>query len=282
MNLLLLNPAELTASHEEPGNTATVLLEDWRATHIIRTLRASCGDSIRVGIRNSTIGAGHIAELQPEHNRVVLQCEPKSFTIAPPAPCPARLFVALPRPKAARRVIRLAAECGVKALHFINGYKVEKSYWSSPLLSAAKIDEQIVLGLQQAIDTKVPQVTLHTRFKPFVEDELPVLASGQPLLLAHPQHTPQDNFEDNRQNEPATNAQTLQGALRALQYDAANNGSVAALNVVLGPEGGFTAYELEKLQACGAQPFNLGPRIYRTEIAIATLLGELQALRSAQ
>ena len=37
--------------------------------------------------------------------------------------------------------------------------------------------------------------------------------------------------------------------------------------LVIGPEGGMSAEEIEAFRACGAQPVTLGPRIFRTETA---------------
>ena len=45
--------------------------------------------------------------------------------------------------------------------------------------------------------------------------------------------------------------------------------------LVIGPEGGFIPYEVEKLQTAGCQPVTLGPRILRVETALTSLLGRL-------
>ena len=54
--------------------------------------------------------------------------------------------------------------------------------------------------------------------------------------------------------------------------------------LVIGPEGGITAEEIEKCRAAGAWPITLGPRIFRTEtaglaalISLLTLSGDLGA-----
>ena len=54
---------------------------------------------------------------------------------------------------------------GVRHMVFINSYRTDKSHWSSPLLS--RLDEFVIEGLQQGIDTIAPQITLAKRFKPF-------------------------------------------------------------------------------------------------------------------
>ena len=50
---------------------------------------------------------------------------------------------------------------GVKKFIVIESWKVDKSYWNSPALSDLETREQFILGLEQARDTVLPQVTLH-------------------------------------------------------------------------------------------------------------------------
>jgi 16S rRNA (uracil1498-N3)-methyltransferase len=48
-----------------------------------------------------------------------------------------------------------------------------------------------------------------------------------------------------------------------------------SLNVLIGPEGGFSDEEIDALKEMGAQPFNLGKRILRTETASLAILSVL-------
>ena len=52
-------------------------------------------------------------------------------------------------------------------------------------------------------------------------------------------------------------------------------GERGAREGVVGPEGGFTDYEVEKLHDQDCQPVHLGPRILRVETAIPALLSKL-------
>jgi len=135
---------------------------------------------------------------------------------------------------------------GVADIHLINSYRVEKSYWQSPLLAPDALRACLVQGLAQARDTLLPRVTCHRRFRPFVEDSLPPMVAGRRALLAHP------------------------GA-----YPPCPAGVDAEMLVVIGPEGGFIPYEVEKLQAAGCEVVSLGPRILRVETAVPALLGRL-------
>ena len=50
------------------------------------------------------------------------------------------------------------------------------------------------------------------------------------------------------------------------------------IEVLVGPEGGFTAAEAAAAQRAGYRPLRLGPRVLRTETAAPALLAALQAL----
>lgn len=212
-----------------------------RLQHLRQVLGARVGDELRVGEIDGLIGTGLIQEL--DDKRAVLSV---ALDQPPAGKLPLRLVLALPRPKMLRRMLRTVAELGVGELHLINSYRVEKSYWQTPALTQAAIREQLLQGLEQARDTIVPTVLCHRRFKPFVEDTLPGLARDHDALLAQP------------------------GA-----YPACPRDSRAPTLLVIGPEGGFIPYEVDKLQAAGCRAVSLGPRILRVETALTALLGRL-------
>ncbi|TCK16432.1 RsmE family RNA methyltransferase [Marinobacterium mangrovicola] len=236
MNLILLFEEDFTA----PGQ---VHLHDRRLTHIREVHRANPGDRLKVGLLNGAMGSGQLLSLS-EHE-AVMRVELDS---APPPPLPLTLILALPRPKMFKRTLAAAASMGVKDLWLINSYRVDKSYWGSPLLTDAGLREHLLLGLEQAGDTRLPEVHLRKRFKPFVEDELPDLCRDRRALLAHPYNA-----------EPCPSA--------------SNESTVLAI----GPEGGFIPYEVEKLIEAGLKPVHLGPRILRVETAVPALLSRLFA-----
>ena len=235
MNLLLLQPEDLGADSNH------VTLNDARAAHIRTVLRAAIGDSLKIGLLNGLTGNATITALSD--NGLSLEFE---LHTPPPAKLPLTLLLALPRPKMARRIIRAATELGVAEIILLNSYRVEKSYWQSPLVSDETLHSAMLEGLEQAGDTVLPSLRRATRFKPFVEDELPGLLSDKLGLLAHPY--------------------AEQGPPQSVQQNCL---------LAIGPEGGFIPYECEKLIAAGMQSFSLGPRILKTETAVSTLIGRL-------
>ncbi|WP_444915810.1 16S rRNA (uracil(1498)-N(3))-methyltransferase [Microbulbifer sp. TRSA007] len=209
--------------------------------HITKVHRAAPGQQLRVGLLDGQIGSGKIVTL--DEKCVELEV---AFATDPPQPLPLTLILALPRPKMLKRVIQHLTALGVKKLVLINSYRVEKSYWQTPWLQEDKLFEQCLLGLEQAVDTQMPEILLRKRFKPFVEDELPSLSSDSRKLVAHP----------------------VGGT--ACPVDIKQPTTLA-----IGPEGGFISYEVEKLQGAGFQSVHLGPRILRVETALPVLISRL-------
>ncbi|WP_285960593.1 16S rRNA (uracil(1498)-N(3))-methyltransferase [Pseudomonas tohonis] len=234
MNLLLLEEGDLIAPDR-------ALLQGRRLRHLHEVHRAEAGDSLRVGLLGGAMGEGHLLSL--EADRAELQF---SLEQAPPAKLPITLLLALPRPKMLRRVLQTVAAMGVPRLVLLNSYRVEKSFWQTPFLDPAAIREQLVLGLEQARDTVLPEVVIEKRFKPFVEDRLPALAAGTLGLVGHPGPWP--------------------ACPRAVD---------GPLTLAIGPEGGWIPYEVEKLQEAGLDPVQLGERILRVETAVTALLARL-------
>lgn len=234
MNLLLLEDGDFIAADR-------VRLDGRRLTHLHEVHRAESGDTLRVGRLGGEMGRGQLLLL--DANSAELQV---SFDQLPPAKLPLTLLLALPRPKMLKRVLQSVAAMGVPRLILLNSYRVEKSFWQTPFLEPAAIREQLILGLEQARDTVLPEVIIEKRFKPFVEDRLPQLAAGTLGLVGHPGLYP--------------------ACPRAVEQP---------VTLAIGPEGGWIPYEVDKLAEAGLQPVQLGERILRVETAVTALLARL-------
>jgi RsmE family RNA methyltransferase len=218
-----------------------IALRDRRLRHLVDILHVQPGATVRVGEIGGRIGLGKVLALTPEQAELEVV-----LTDSPPPPLPAALVLALPRPKVVRRVLQTVATMGVKRIFLAAAAKVEKSYWQSPFLAPEAIREQFLLGLEQAGDTVLPECSLHPLFRPFAEDELPAIAAGTTALAADPD-------ADSDWPSPLAGNATL----------------------AIGPEGGWTAFELELLRRAGFTPARLGRRILRTEQAVPALLGRM-------
>ncbi|MFI8740998.1 16S rRNA (uracil(1498)-N(3))-methyltransferase [Stutzerimonas zhaodongensis] len=234
MNLLLLEAADFVAADR-------VVLRDRRLTHLHEVHRAEAGECLRVGLLGGQMGQGQLLRLDATEAELKIELQQ-----TPPAKLPVTLLLALPRPKMLRRVLQTVASMGVPKLVLLNSYRVEKSFWQTPFLEPQAIREQLLLGLEQARDTVLPEVIIEKRFKPFVEDRLPQLVAGTRGLVGHPGDYP--------------------ACPRALSEP---------VTLAIGPEGGWIPYEVEKLTEAGLQPVQLGDRILRVETAVSALLARL-------
>ncbi|UDI93328.1 16S rRNA (uracil(1498)-N(3))-methyltransferase [Pseudomonas sp. IAC-BECa141] len=234
MNLLLLEEADFIAADR-------VVLRDRRLTHMQEVHRSEVGDSLRVGRINGLMGSAELLRL--EAGEAELQV---TLDQPPPAKLPLTLVLALPRPKMLRRVFQTVATMGVSKMILVNSYRVEKSFWQTPFLEPEAIREQLILGLEQARDTVLPEIIIEKRFKPFVEDRLPAITDGTLGLVGHPGNFPPC---PRALSEPVT--------------------------LAIGPEGGWIPYEIDLLAKSGLQPVQLGERILRVETAVTALLARL-------
>ncbi|MEE2733403.1 16S rRNA (uracil(1498)-N(3))-methyltransferase [Ketobacter sp.] len=238
MNVILIHPREWGQ------NTASgrLVIADRRHHHLVSVIKPKPGEWLRVGLLGGPLGMARVVTL--DTNSVTLDI---TLDTPPPPPLPVTLLLALPRPKVLRRTLQACTTLGVKEIFLINSFRVEKSYWQTPFLQQQALQETLLLGLEQARDSVLPQVHLRQRFKPFVEDELPALVTGKPAWLAHP----------------------------TADAGPCPSGVTAPCLLAVGPEGGFIPYEVEQLQRAGFACISLGPRILKVETAVPALLGKL-------
>lgn len=253
MNLILIHP-------HEPDRAGRVRLSGDRAEHIRNVLRAGSGKVLRIGLLNGPPGHGTVEEICGRE--VVLSCE---FDERIPS-CPAiDLLLAMPRPKVMKRLWAQLAALGVGRIILVNAEKVERFYFDSHVLEPDFYTDRLIEGLQQAGDTLLPEVRIVKELKPFLEDELDVIspASGN-RFLADPSGT-----------------QNIFRCLEKNNISAPRNAVPRRSCLAVGPEGGWTPYELEMFTAHGFEIFNAGPRILRTDTACIALLSMLRLLSGA-
>ncbi|MCK9534271.1 MAG: 16S rRNA (uracil(1498)-N(3))-methyltransferase [Pseudomonas sp.] len=234
MNLLLLSPADFIAADR-------VRITDRRLQHLNTVNKASVGQTLRAGCLGGLQGQATLLSIDQTAAELHVNLQDPA-----PAKLPLTLLLALPRPKMLRRTLQTIASMGVDKLILINSYRVEKSFWQTPFLQPEAIHAELILGLEQARDTILPEVILAKRFKPFVQDQLPALAAKTRGLIAHPGDYPEC---PRALSEPVT--------------------------LAIGPEGGWIAYEVDLLSQAGLQPVQLGQRILRVETAVPVLLARL-------
>lgn len=240
VNLILIESAEV-------GAEGRVELRDGRAGHLRTVLRVAPGVRVRTGLLDGPVGTGEVESTGPD--AVVLRC---AFDGPVPARPPMDLLLALPRPKVMKRLWAQLAAMGVGRILLTNAEKVERMYFDTHVLGPAFIRERLVEGLQQACDTRLPEVSIHRRLKVLVEDELDALCPDACRIAADP------SFD-----------RPLSGAL------ADRRGR--RLLLAIGPEGGWTPYELDLLSRHGFAGVGMGPRILRADTACIAFLAQAHA-----
>lgn len=235
MNLLLIRSDEL-----DEGGCAT--LDGRRARHLLDVLKCQPGQRVKMGVLDGARGQGEV--LATMGDRVTLRWIPGE---PPPVP-DVDLLLAMPRPKVMKRLWAQLAALGVGKIVITAAAKVEKTYFETHWLDPENYRPLLIEGLEQAGDTRLPEVIVRRRFRPLVEDELDALFPETARLVAHP-------GDGLAEAAPRPGRRTV---------------------VAVGPEGGWSEFELRLLRERGFQPIGLGPRTLRTDTACVALLAVVQ------
>lgn len=244
MNLILV-------SKEEISSDGTVNINDsYRLKSINSILKSGSASSLKTGIIGGKLGYAEVADINYSDGLIEsVVLDTSSLDMPPPEPLDLILICAMQRPKTLKKILQTVTALGVKKIYIIETWKVEKSYWTSSLLNEEELRAQLLLGLEQCVDTILPEVCIKRAFRPFAEDELPGIASGRLSFVAHPY------TESCELSLPVAGPVTL----------------------AVGPEGGFTDYEVKKFNDTGFIPVSLGDRILRSEYAVTALIALLKS-----
>jgi RsmE family RNA methyltransferase len=224
-----------------------VTLSDARAAHISDVLRATPGQTVRIGLLDGPFGTGTV--VSADDNRVTLRCE---FTGGTPPRPQVDVLLALPRPKVMRRLWAQLAALGVGQIILTNAERVERHYFDTHILDEETYRPLLVEGLQQARDTRLPAVSIHRQFRILVEDRLDGLFSDGIRLVADP------------------------GGATSITSALSDRHSQRVL-LAIGPEGGWNDFELSLLAAHGFQIVALGQRTLRVDTACTALVAIIHA-----
>lgn len=248
MNLVLVMPGEADAEGK-------VRLEGRRARHLVSVLRVRPGSIVRIGELNGPTGTADVLSVEP--GAVVVRCVLDS---GPPEIPRVNLLLALPRPKVMKRLWAPLAAMGVGRIVITNAARVERNYFDTHVLGSDFFCERMCEGLEQAGDTRLPEVRVRLRLKPLVEDELESERSeGEARFMA------------DLMDAPGWSRVWSEHGCRA-------NGAVW---LAVGPEGGWVDFERDLLRAHGFVPYSMGPRILRSDTAcLAALVLAHESLRA--
>ncbi len=249
MNVLLFHENE-----SEPGGR--VVVEDYRAKHIVKVLGCKPGDTLRVGQVQGRIGEGRILAVKKKFPfRVELDC---MLTSNPPPPGPIDVILAFPRPVMLKRIFCQLSPLGIEKIHIIQAGRVEKSFWSAGICNRDEYYAHLIYGLEQAVDTMLPSVSFYRNYRQFMTESLPEIIKGyDTLLLAHP---------DGRKG----------------LHDCVVAGETKKTLLAIGAEGGWLDEEVDDFLQSGFTPFTIGNRILRVDTAVCNIHGRIMALLDKQ
>ena len=231
MNWLILEANELEAD-------GRARLTDERADHVRRVWTIRKVTQVRAGLVGGGRGWAHVEEVGAAG--VVLRCE---FPEPPLPRSGVSLLLAMPRPKAAKRLWAQLAELGVERVWVTLAEGVEASYLDSHALDPGVIRRRLREGMAQCGETRPPVIEVIRRFEEAVRRVGEERPEAEKLVV------------DPTFNEPLREGK---GQPRVL---------------AIGPERGWSVEELARLRAerfCGV---HLGPRILRAETACLVALG---------
>jgi 16S rRNA (uracil1498-N3)-methyltransferase len=234
-----------TAQALQPGRE--VLLEDSSSHYLSRVLRVGAGDSVVL-----FNGDGHdyvAAVLRPARRQLALRVDSRLPGLAEP-PVAITVVQAVSRGERMDQTLQKCTELGAAAFQLLLSERVEVRLGGDKL--GKRMEHWrgvIVAACEQCGRARVPEL-----FAPITLAAWLKRATGAPRLVLDPQAS-----------EPLA---------RAL----ADPGPLAAVELAVGPEGGFCEFERAEMRAHGTRPVSLGPRTLRTETAAPAALAVLQSV----
>ena len=249
MNLIILTDSDASGDDRYK-------LTDHRAEHIRNVLKLVPGDHIEVGLLNGPQGTGLVESVSSD--AITIRTEQLEM-IAEPVPI-IDLICALPRPQTLKKVLVTSAMMGVRRLYLVRANRVEKSYFQSPLLQSQNYERHLIEGLSQGKLTRMPEVSIHDRFRRFFEDNL--------------REDYSDDSDSPCQLLPDPECETSLAGVYPRDADLSSSVLLA-----IGPEGGWVPFEVELMERIGFQRFKLGRWVLRVETAVAAALAQIELLR---
>jgi len=188
---------------------------------------------------------GRVVRLSKEKALVLIF---EAFPSPTESPLEVILLQALPEKERMELIIQKATELGVSTIiPFKSGRSISLEEREAKQKKAHRWQEIAVKAVQQSRRARVPRVESYRSFQEALK-----VSKGEGLKIVLYEKEGED----------------LKNVLRRYQ--------LKKICAMVGPEGGFTAEEVELAKDKGFIPIKLGQRILRTETAAITLVGILQ------
>lgn len=223
MNLILFEPDELDDGLKP---------EDDRVRHVREILRCGPDDWFDIGVQNGPRGKAKMS--LGADGRASFEYK---LGTKPPSLFPLSLIVGMPRPQAARRLLREMTSLGADRLWFATTDRSEKGYANSRLWTTNEFERHVRQGAEQAFCTRLPEIR---RFDSMLEATGALEIEGDRVAL--------DNYESE---------------IGLADWSPNSRRTILAI----GAERGWSATERMLLRDSGFVLADLGDRVLRVETA---------------
>jgi 16S rRNA (uracil1498-N3)-methyltransferase len=219
-----------------------IFLSGREAHHSMHVLRVRDGEQISV---LDGVGNEFLCEVT-SHDRDKLQLKVIRTHNTPAPPCRTTLIQAVPKGKIIESIIQKATELGVSAIVPLLSERVVIDLDAKHgAQKAAKWQAIAIEAVKQCGSPWLPKVETPVTPRAFLGGE------------QHPELSLIGSLQTNRRHP-----QEFLSAFKAKHRRMPNS-----IHVWIGPEGDFTLEEVREIEACGAKPIDLGPRVLRVETA---------------
>jgi len=260
-----------------------------RAEHVLNVLHGEVGQILKTGEVNGPIGTGEIVAIgvddrcrcrkEEEDSAVDLHLKPPpkitvKISHAEQSLAPwVDVILAPPRPRVMKRLLPQMAAMGVGRIILVGAEKVEKDFWGATLLKEENYRPLLIDGLMQCGTSILPTVETWKSFNRFMREGLPTFTHER-RIVAHPYEKGIRNEELGIRSEGRIDSfeKNVKSAIPNSSFLIRNS-----LLLAIGPEGGWTDAEVNKLEQAGFSRYSLGSRILRTDTATIALLARLQS-----
>jgi RsmE family RNA methyltransferase len=277
LNRFLFDESEILCSSSSDTKKVLLPIDDYRTIHAARILSLRNGDLIRCGVVSSMEHGGLVtdeAAIQWIPEGKVKKAEPLANggppgsleitlnNLKPPlklsATSSVSLILALPRPIALNRMLPMISQMGIDTLVLTEARKVRKEYFGSHLFRKPhRIHEQLIEGLCQSGDVKLPKVIVTRNLSEFLKNELDEMFPLElyARVIAHPQRS------DDK----------VVAKLREVNFPCSSQHRMV---IAVGPEGGWEEpEELDRFVTDhGFVKVSMGMRVLRSDCAVVSLL----------
>jgi 16S rRNA (uracil1498-N3)-methyltransferase len=243
------------------------------ASHLAKVLRARSGDEL---ILFSGDGREYSGEVESVRGSKVSAAVGRSREVDRESPLSITLVQCVPRGDRMDFIVQKATELGVARIVPVLSQR------SVVRLDAAQADSKaahwravVINACEQCGRNRLPLVEAPRPLEQYLATAPPAAPAGGARLLLEPE----SDIGVGAALAPGTAAPGAALAPGAAAPGAPASGAAAprAIEIAIGPEGGFAAEELEMFRLCGFAAMRFGPRVLRTETAAIAAITALQS-----